>query len=842
MNTNIINPDTKGINRMTVNARKLISKGYDIAKKYGYKEYSVIHLFYVLLEENNGIVSDILNRIGVDIDSSKTRIKSEFDKTLEASKKDAGTAVQTVFSDEIKNLINEGFVVASDLNHVYVGGEHLLLAMFNMKGIEFLEELKKVGMDFEAIKKTLLSIGNYALIGPSTKSDSMSERNQSLAYFTRNMNELAQDGEYSNITGRDKEIRRLIHILSRKTKNNPILVGDAGVGKTAIVEGFVNNIVNKRVPASFLDSKVVSLDVGAILAGAKLRGDVEERITSVINEALMDNNTIIFIDEIHNIVGAGSAGGKDSMDIANMLKPYLTNSSLSIIGATTADEYSKYFEEDAALSRRFQPIQVDELNEEAAKQVIYNILPEFEGYHKVKILKEAVDEAVTLSSKFIRDRYLPDKAIDIVDEAAATVKIGREIAMEPELNDLGDKLIKIQTKKDEALKKNDFDNAAAYKKEEDELINQIADVVEGKKKLSKKYAKTVTVDLIKDIVVDWTKIPIAASDISDKRLKDLGQQLKKRIIGEDRVIDNVTMAIQRSHLGLSGDKRPLGSFLFLGPTGVGKTELAKTLAKELFGSENLLMQVNMSEFMEMHSVSKLIGSPPGYVGYQEGGQLTTFVKRKPYSVILFDEIEKAHPDTLNILLQILEEGELTDGKGTKVSLKNCIIIMTSNIGADEISSDNRLGFDVDMDEMKKDEVDVAYEDMRDHIMEQLRLTLRPELINRIDLIDIYRGLNKEDCLKISQLLVNEFVVRMMPKGIILKVSTEVVAKINEEGYSKEYGGRNIRRKVQEILENGLATFLLSTKLNKKRKDVVKINVDMKDSNVTFSLENVDKSR
>jgi len=656
------------------------------------------------------------------------------------------------------------------------------------------------------------------------------------------MNELASEGVYSNITGRDNEIRRLTHILSRKTKNNPILVGDAGVGKTAIVEGFVNNIINKKVPASFLDTKVLSLDIGAILAGAKLRGDVEERVGNIINEAIIDGNTIIFIDEIHNIVGAGSAGGRDSMDIANMLKPYLTNSNLSIIGATTNDEYNKYFETDSALTRRFQPIFVDELNIEAAKQVIYNLQSEFESYHKVKITKEAIDEAVILSSKYIRDRYLPDKAIDIIDEASASIKIGREIAMEPELSELGNKLIKVQSKKDELLKKSDFAAAANFKKEEDLLIDEISDVVEGKKKISKKYSKTVTPEIIKDVVVEWTKIPIAASDISDKRLKDLNTNLKKRIINQDRAVDNVSMAIQRSHLGLTGEGRPLASFLFLGPTGVGKTELAKSLAKELFGSDNLMMQINMSEFMEMHSVSKLIGSPPGYVGYQEGGQLTAFVKRRPYSVILFDEIEKAHLDTLNILLQILEEGDLTDGKGVKVSFKNTIIIMTSNIGADEISADNKLGFDVDIEEIKKDEVDVAYEDMREQIMNELRYTLKPELINRIDLIDIFRGLNKEDCLKIAELLVNEFRVRMIAKGIILNVSSAVISKINEEGYSKEYGARNIRRKVQEVLENGLSTFLLNSRLAKKRKDMLKINVDMDKESVIFSKEDVDNSK
>jgi len=841
--------NTHGINRMTSNARKLIANGYDIAKKFKYSEYMVIHLFFVILESKDGIVHDIFSRLNVDVETTLSRITEEFNKFSSNKKLEKLDESKTIFSSELRNLINEAFLVASSLSHVYVGAEHLLLAMFKLKNIDFIDDLVKSGIDYELIKKTLLSAGNYSLIGansdfnkqetplpglPFPFQDPRGMQQPQASNFTRNMNDLSLNGSYSNITGRDKEIRRLIHILSRKTKNNPILVGDAGVGKTAIVEGFVNDIVNKKVPASLLDAKIINLDIGAILAGAKLRGDVEERITAVINSAIEDSNTIIFIDEIHNIVGAGTSGGRDSMDIANLLKPYLTSSDFSIIGATTSDEYTKYFEEDSALSRRFQPIYVEELNPEEAKKVIYNILPEFEEYHKVKIHKESVDEAVDLSSKFIKDRYLPDKAIDIIDEAAASIKIGREIALEPELNKLGEKLLKAQNAKDEALLKEDFVNAAKFKETEEEIVNDITEIIEGRKKTDRKFQKTVTVDLIKEIIVDWTKIPIAASDISDKRLKDLSPLLKNRIIGQDRVVDNVALAIQRSHLGLGGEKRPLASFLFLGPTGTGKSELAKTIARELFGSDNLLLQVNMSEFMEMHSISKLIGSPPGYVGYQEGGQLTTFVKRRPYCVVLFDEIEKSHPDTLNILLQILEDGELTDGKGNKVSFKNAVIIMTSNIGAEEISSDNKLGFDISIDEIKKDEVDVAYEEMREQMMEELRLTLRPELINRIDVIDIFRGLNRVDCLKISQLLVNEFILRMVPKGIILSVSQEVVKKINEDGYSKEYGGRNIRRKVQETLENGLATYLLHTKVSKKRKNILKISVDIKNKSVTFS--------
>lgn len=837
--------EIKGINRLTTNARRVIELAYTNAGRYKYNELKAIHLFYTLLQDKGGIVFDILNKLGVDIDSSAARILKEFEENESLH---LGEGIKTVFSEEVKEVINESFIVAFNLNHLYIGTEHLLLGMFNLKDVPFIEELKSLGLNAEAIKKTLISVGNYNALTSVLKSPDMQQMGSefgpdfgqggksALPYFTRNMNEVAEEEGYPNISGRDTEIQRLIHILARKTKNNPILVGDAGVGKTAIVEGFVNAIVKKKVPASFINAKVLSLDIGAVLSGAKLRGDVEERITAVINEAMNDDNTIIFIDEIHNIVGAGSAGGKDTMDIANMLKPYLTNSSLSIIGATTQDEYSKYFETDSALTRRFQPITVDELSIESAKQVISKVTPELEKYHNVKITEDAINSAVDLSSKFIRDRYLPDKAIDVLDEAAASVKVGRERALEPQINELSEQLIDAQNKKNEALKNQDFKIAATLREKEESIIEEIQEVINGKKKTGIKYSRIVSVDLIKDIIVEWTKIPIAAADISDKKLKNLAINLKKRIVGEDRVIDNVAQAVQKSHLGLNGGSRPLASFMFLGPTGVGKTELAKTLAKELFGSENLLHQINMSEYMEMHSISKLIGSPPGYVGFQEGGQLTTFVKRKPYSVVLFDEIEKAHVDVLNILLQILEEGELTDGKGNKVNFKNTIVILTSNIGAQEISEDSKLGFDIEVEDLKKDELEEAYDDMRDRVMEELRDTLRPELLNRIDLIDIFRGLNKDDCLKIAKLTTEEFVKRLIPLGIVLEVSEDVINKINEEGYSKEYGARNIRRKVQELLENGLAEYLLKIKLPKKRKDLIKISASIKSEKVVFTSD------
>lgn len=832
--------ELNGWQRFTDNARKVIQGAHGIAFDNTNNQVSLIHVFLSLLENPSVILIRIFEKIALDLDSTKSQILNEI-----KSKSGFLLPGQTPeFSSELKDLINQSFLVAERLSHVYVGSEHLLLALLEMKSEPFVQELHQLGLTSEKIAEIAMNVGSYPAgilsqtNNPSSNDIDSFRGDDRLGYFYdstmffRDMNQQAANGEFLNITGRDKEVERLIHILSRKTKNNPILVGDAGVGKTAVVQGLVQRILAGNVPPSFIDKQVLSLDVSSIIAGAKVRGDVEERILAIVNDVVSSGDKIIFIDEIHMIVGAGAYGGRDPMDIGNILKPYLTDSNLRIIGATTMGEYHKYFDDDPALSRRFQPVEVEEIDKESALSILKNLKKDFERYHGVRISDAALQEAVNLSSKFILDRYLPDKAIDLVDEAAASLKIGKEIQIEPQLSALGQKLIAVQRKKEAAMTANDLSKASRYKEDEVIITDEITDLIEGRHKYSPK-GKTVDENIIRRIVVSWTKIPLAAGQIDLKELASLGAKIKNKIKGQDQAIDSVVNAIKRSHLGISSGNRPLGTFLFLGPTGVGKTELAKTIASELFGSGDLLIQLNMSEYMEMHSVSKLVGAPPGYVGYQEGGQLTEQVRRKPYSVVLFDEIEKAHPEVLNILLQILEEGELKDGKGRKASLRNTIVILTSNLGAQEVSRDSKLGFDINIEKLPESEIDEAFEAMRDKLLDNLRDEMRPELLNRLDDILVFRGLNEHDCLAITEIMVDDLKIRLLENKIILEVAPSVYKLINEQGYSKEYGARNIRRKVQELLENRLADWLLSNNAVTKKKAMRKICVKAKGNELVF---------
>lgn len=832
-----------GMGRFTDNAKSVIISANSFANDHKNKEILPIHIFLGLLANLTNLTKQIFAQANIDVESTKSQMESVLDAL--PKREDNTTSEEPEFGERTKKLLNDSFLIAGNLSHVYVGSEHLLLALLELSESEFVQELYDLGLTPEAVQKSISNIGNY-WPGILSQTDSARDRDDnspegamagsSLPFFCRNMNEQAENGEFLEITGRDQEIERLIHILSRKTKNNPILVGDAGVGKTAVVQGLVQKLLKGDVPSSFVNKEILTLDIASMLAGAKVRGDLEERIINLVNDVMEDGEKIIFIDEIHMIVGAGGQGGRDAMDIANILKPYLTDSRLSIIGATTVEEFRRYFDDDAALSRRFQKVDIEEIDKESAQKILATLKPEFEKYHGVKIAKGAIDAAIELSSKFILDRYLPDKAIDLLDEAAASVKIGMEIQIEPQLSALGSKLMEAQSQKEDAIAHNNLSEAYAFKQKEEEITDEISDLVEGRHEASVK-AKKVTEDLIRRVVVNQTKIPVAAASLDNSKLKDLHQTIRNQIVGQDHVLERVVNALRRSHVGLTDSKRPLASLLFLGPTGTGKTELAKVIAKELFGADNLLLQFNMSEFMEQHSVSKLIGSPPGYVGYQEGGQLTEEIRRRPYSVVLFDEIEKAHPEVLNLLLQILEEGELKDGKGRKAHFRNTIVILTSNIGAEEIAKDSTLGFDVSPVTLDEKNVSEAFSDMRDDILEKLREEVRPEILNRLDDVLVFRGFNEEDCLEITQLLVNKLTGRMLENNILLRVDKSVVSYINTEGYSKEYGARNLRRKIQEMLENGLVNYILDEGLRAPKRGKLEIQVSRdEEKGLVFSYQ------
>lgn len=791
--------DLMGVNRITEYLRKVIVDSFEQAKFRGSATIDLEDIFYSIIKEKKNIASRVLERMGVDLDNTVSAIRKKY--TLLNKK-----TTNPIPSELMRQALSDAFLISSDLGHVYVGTEHVLLALLQFNDEDFVKDLAQAGIDINSVKAMLLSFGSYqpglfSQMGDTEQREP--ENKNALGIYARDMNKLAEEGRYMKVWGREKELDRLIHILSRKTKNNPILVGESGVGKTAIVEALVQRILKKDVPHSFRNKTIIQLDLASIIAGSKIRGDVEERILAIVNEVSEDRNKVLFIDEIHMIVGAGTSG-QGSMDVANILKPYLTSGDLQLIGATTFDEYQKYFEDDEALSRRFQPITVNEISKEDALQVLKSLKKDFENFHDVMISEDALDEIIMLSDRYITNRYFPDKAIDILDEAAAAAKIKKERSVVSS-KDIKDDINEIRKKKDKALDNADMDLAVKLLREERELSDKLNKNEKRSRSRSKKFA--VTQEDVRSVISKWSGIPVNTLSRQDvNSIRKIGDRLKKRIIGQDNALETVVGALKRSRIGISDKRRPMSTFLFLGPTGVGKTELAKTIAREVYGNEDALIQIDMSEFMEQHSVSKLIGSPPGYVGFQEGGQLTERVKRNPYSIVLFDEIEKAHPELLNILLQIMEEGSLQDSKGRKVNFRNTIIIMTSNIGAAEISKDTVLGFNLEIE--KKNELEDAYETMKSKLTEELKDNLPPEFINRIDAVVIFKTLNEEDIKKIVKINIDDLNKRLSEKKIHVDVNAAVVDYLTKEGYSEEYGARNIRRLIQNEIENPLAELIL----------------------------------
>ena len=791
--------------RLSKNARISIRNASLIAEHLKSKEIQPEHLLVGILLNENALATKIISGMGFDSKDILSKVvgRASIDITVNVD-----TPREVKLSPKTQEIMRKSFDWSQRYSHVYVGSEHIMLGLLESKDI-FIQDLVQYGLELKKFQKYLSEHATYPL-GVLAKPDinmGGPEQSKILDLIGKDLVELAREGKLDPLVGREEELGNIIKILSRRRKNNPIVVGDAGVGKTVLVEGLAQKIADGRVPPSLRDMRIVSLDVASIMAGSRMRGDVEEKVLDIVNEVVESTNTILFIDEIHTILTSGIPGS--SSEIAAILKPALLRDDFRCIGATTTEEYSAYFENDNALARRFQPIFLKESSIEETIQILRNLKPILEAHHSININDEALALAATLSDRYISDRYLPDKAIDLLDEASATKRLSVEGEYE-NISSLMTKLRSIQSVKKEYILQGKMERAEKYKKSEESILRKIKVLEKEREESKKKRDRIVNTEDIRRVVSNWTGIPLNTLGSREKTaLLKLDSKINRSVIGQKEAVEGVVSAIKRARTGISDVSRPWASFLFLGPTGVGKTQLAKVLAQELFGREERLIQIDMSEMMEMHSVSKLIGSPPGYVGYQEGGWLTESVRRNPHSVILFDEIEKAHPDVLNILLQILEYGHLTDGRGRRVNFKNTIVILTSNIGAEEISRDKVLGFSTAKTTGRnKVGAEQAYNSMKSELMSELRKTLRPELLNRLDDIVIFRALNTRDAKKIVELLLEELNERLSNQSIKISLSKELLTHIVKEGFSEEYGARPLRRVLQDLVESTVADRIL----------------------------------
>ena len=793
-------------NRFTQKAQKAISLSQECAQKTNCNYIGTEHLLYGLLAEGSGFASKYLAELGITEDKLIEQI-TKFNQNPAPSNNFAG------FTPRTNRTIQQSFAEAHKFQSAYIGTEHLLLALARERDSVAFKILLGFGASanlYEEISERLTNEVPESEKKQGKKGGDTPTLNQ----FGRDLTEFAKAGKFDPVIGRQKEIERVIQILSRRTKNNPVLLGEPGVGKTAVAEGLAQEIASGNVPELLKGKRVVSLDLSGVVAGAKYRGEFEERLKKAMDEIIKAGNVILFIDEMHTIIGAGAAEG--AIDAANILKPSLARGELQLIGATTLNEYRKHVEKDAALERRFQPVTVGEPSVEETIEILKGIREKYEAHHGVKISDKAIVAAAKMSSRYITDRFLPDKAIDLVDEACSRVRLGA-LTAPPEIKELESSLENIGAEKKEAINSQDFEKAAELRDKEKEMNEKLSKLREEWQSKSSQSAGEIGEDEIAEIISGWTGIPVKKlAEEESERLRNLEEVLHKRVIGQDDAVKAVAKAIRRGRVGLKDPKRPIGSFIFLGPTGVGKTELSKALTEALFGDEDALIRVDMSEYMEKHSVSKMVGSPPGYVGFDEGGQLTEKVRRKPYSVILFDEIEKAHPDVFNILLQILDDGQLTDSQGRKVDFKNCVIIMTSNVGARNISEPKSLGF-----ASGNDNRETVNKSIRNSVMDELKKMFRPEFLNRVDDIIVFSQLTEDEIGEIALVMLENLKKRLSANDITATIDESAVKLLAKEGFDPVYGARPLRRAITSKVEDLFAEEMLDGKIQNGDNVIIK---------------------
>jgi len=797
--------------RFTERAQKVLALSQEEAVRLGHNNIGTEHILLGLVREGNGIAAKALESLSLEV----TKIQQEVENLIGTGKQ----PMQTIhYTPRAKKVVELSQDEARKLGHSYVGTEHILLGLIREGEGVAARVLNNLGVSLNKARQQVLQLlgSNESQAGRHNRSSQSSNANTpTLDSLARDLTESAKEGNVDPVIGRSEEIERVIQVLSRRTKNNPVLIGEPGVGKTAVAEGLAQQIVNNEIPEILRDKRVMTLDMGTVVAGTKYRGEFEDRLKKVMEEIRQANNIILFIDELHTLIGAGGAEG--AIDASNILKPALSRGELQCIGATTLDEYRKYIEKDAALERRFQPIQVDEPTLDETVQILKGLRDRYEAHHRVTITDESIEAAANLSDRYITDRFLPDKAIDLIDEAGSKVRLS-SYTVPPNLKELEKKLEDVRKEKDSAVQSQEFEKAASLRDSEQRLREELEETKDEWKEKQGQKDSEVTIEDIAKVVSTWTGVPVSKlTKDESERLLNLEDTLHNRVIGQDEAVEAVAKAIRRARAGLKDPKRPIGSFIFLGPTGVGKTELARALAEAMFADEEAMIRIDMSEYMEKHATSRLVGSPPGYVGYDEGGQLTEKVRTKPYSVVLLDEVEKAHPEVFNILLQVLEDGRLTDAKGRAVDFRNTVLIMTSNVGANELRRNKYVGFTLD-DDQEQD-----YQNMKSKVTDELKKAFRPEFLNRIDETIVFHSLERKHMKYIVNLMIKQLQIRLKQQDVEFSLTDKAVEKIANEGFDPEYGARPLRRSIQKNIEDLLSEELLKENFEKGEKVKIGLN-------------------